>query len=110
MARADLAVQQIVRTGLDPAYSAAVADGHAVDNTDRPILHVKNGSAGAITVTVPTPASQDGQAIDDLAVSIPAGGEQLIGPFPGRTFAQPDGTVHVDYSAVTSVTAAALRI
>lgn len=109
MARQTLAVQQVDRDGLDPAYTAAVVDGHAVDNTDRPFVHVKNGSGASVDVTVPTPGSQDGQALADLTVSVPAGGERMIGPFPGRTFAQPDGTVHVDLSAVTSVTLAALQ-
>lgn len=105
MARTDLNVQRVTRDGLAPAYTAANVDGHSISNDGQPILHVKNGSAGAITVTFVTPRQVDGLAVADLAVSVPAGGERIIGRFPPATFGR---VVDVDFSAVASVTVAAL--
>jgi len=110
MARTALTVQDIVKTGLSPSYTAANADGHSVANVGDMLVHVKNGGAGSITVTCQTPAKQDGMDIAELQVAIPAGEERMIGSFPTRTFNQSDGTVYVDFSGVSSVTVAALRL
>lgn len=107
MARTDLAPQRINQTGIDPVYTAANVDGHSVSNGDgRVILHVKNGDAAAHTVTVVTPRKVDGMDVADLTVSVPAGGERLMGPFPPVTFGR---VVDVNFSAVTSVTVAAFN-
>jgi hypothetical protein len=111
MARTALTVQQISRSGLGPAYTAANVDGHSVDNRNQKLfLHVKNGSASSINVTVVTPATVEGLAVADLVVAVPNGGERMIGPFSNRPFNQTDGTIHVDFSAVTTVTVAAFKI
>ncbi len=110
MARTALTVSPIDRTGLDPSYSAANVDGHSVENAEREFIHVKNGSGGSIDVTFITPGVVDSQAIADRVVAVPAGEERMIGPFPRGTYNQPGTTVvHVDFSAVTSVTCAAFR-
>lgn len=110
MARTALAVQQVRRAGLEPAYTAANADGHAIANTGKEVLHVKNGGGGSINVTAVIPGTVDGQAIGDRVVAVPAGEERIIGPFPGTIYDQPGTTdMHVDFSGVTSVTVAALR-
>lgn len=109
MARTDLAVQQIDADGLTPAYTAAIADGHAFPNDVGTFVHVKNGGAGAVNVTVPTPSTRDGLAVADRTVTVAAGAEAMIGPFPSRTYDQADGKVHVDYDVVTSVTVAVLK-
>lgn len=111
MARTALSVQQIARSGLEPAYSAANADGHSVVNDGKlTFVHVKNGSGSSINVTIATPGSVDGNAIADKVVAVPAGEERIIGPFPTSWYNQSDGTVHVDFSAVTAVTCGAFKI
>jgi hypothetical protein len=110
MARTVLPVQQVARTGLIPAYSAANADGHSIANDGRVFHHVKNGSGSSINVTMPTPVTVDDLAVADLVVAIAAGAEKMIGPFPPGIYNQADGTMHVDYSAVTTVTVAAVRL
>jgi len=110
MARQALAVQSTVRTGLKATYSAAHADGHAFNNAREDVfLHVKNGGAGAVAVTIATPGTIDGLAIPDLTVSIPAGEDRFIGPFPKELYGQSDGTVHVNTDVQTSVTYAAIK-
>ncbi len=112
MARTTLSVQEIVTTGLDPVYEAANADGEKIANNGRTFVHVENGSGASVTVTVQHPGTVDGLAVADLAVAVPAGEDRMIGPFTGR-FEQTgsdEGYVYVDFSAVTTVTVAALRI
>ena len=63
------------------------------------------------TVTVVVPGNtRYGQADPDVTITVPAGGTSLIGPLP-RDLADPaDGLVHITYSAVTSLTVAAVAI
>lgn len=99
MARTDLTVQTLTRDGIDPAYTDAIADGHRFDNR-HVFAHVKNTDTSSHTVTFVTSRQIAGLDVADLAVSVPAGGEQMVGPFPATVFA---GSVDVDYSATTGV-------
>lgn len=107
-----LATQNVTRAGLAPTYSAAAAGGDEFTPSKDTILHVKNGSAGALTVTVVTPkATEYGADIADTAVSIPAAGERVIGPFPYQHYANPaDGKADITYSGVTSLTVAVIQV
>jgi hypothetical protein len=110
MARTALTVTPIVRTGVALAASAANVDGHSVPNDERTFIYVNNGSGGSINVTIPSTKTVDGLAVPNRVVAVPAGQNRLIGPFLGEVSNQPDGSVHVNFSAVTSVTVAAFRI
>jgi len=110
MARTEMNHQQIVRTGLEQTYAAAHADGNKFSNDGRMFLHVKNGAGAPITVTIQTPGQVDGLAIADQVVTVTNGEERMIGPFPPNIYNQDDRMVYVDYSSVTSVTAAVLRL
>lgn len=110
MARSSLTLQDVERSGLEPSYASANADGNSFANNSRVVLHAKNGSGSPITVTVKTPGTVDGLAVADRTVAIPAGEERIMGVFPPADYNQSDGSVHVDYSDVTSLTVAALRI
>ncbi len=111
MARQSVTTQQITRAGVNVALTAPNADGDIVD-TGNVALIVDNGGGAPITVTIITPGTVQGQAIADLAVTIPAAGRRFIGPLPTSLFAQPADAVAgalralVDYSAITSVTRA----
>lgn len=106
-----LTVQEIVRTGLNPTYSAAEAGGDKVPNADNmAFVHVKNGDASAHTVTATSTATASpGLAPSDLVVSVPASEERMIGPFPTSSFNNPQNQVDLTYDAVTNVTIAAIR-
>mgnify|MGYP005817447081 CR=1 FL=1 len=110
MARGILAPQQVTRQGLTPVFSPADSLGLSVANDGRVMLEVKNGSISPINVTIQTPGSVDGLAIAELVVQVAASGDKMIGPFPPGIYNQPDGSVYVDFSNVTSVTVAALRM
>jgi len=118
MARAELASQNTSRAGLNATYTPATADGHAIDNASaKAILHVKNGSGVSTVVTIPTPNTVDGLAVTDLTVSIPAGEDRFIGPFPKGVYNQDDSAgdtgieeaVFINASPTTSVTYAAIK-
>ena len=102
-----LTVQEIARTGLDPTYAAATAGGDEAPNDEISFLHVKNGSAGSLDVTIQTPGTVDGLAITDRTVAVPATSERMIGPFPASVYG---ATLTISYTGVTSLTIAAIRM
>ena len=100
-----LATQTITRAGIAETLSAAAGGGDEFTPGDGVYIKVANGGGSSITVTVPTPRDVRGQAIADLAVSVPNGSHRLIGPLPTHDYANPtDGKGDITYSGVTSVT------
>lgn len=74
-------------------------------------LLVRNGDATSKTVTIVVPGNtKHGQAEPDVAVVVAAGASTLIGPFDADLRDPNDGFVDITYSAVTSVTVAAVQI
>jgi hypothetical protein len=118
MAYTLLALQTTARAGITPTYGAALAAGHAFDNSGgNVILHVKNAGGSPITVTIGGTKTVDGRTLPALTVSVPAtSGDKIIGPFPKDLYnaANADTSlaeaITVDYSAVTSLTIAAFKI
>lgn len=112
MARSALTVQALARTGLEPSFAAANADGNSWNNTGREFLHVKNGATDVV-VTVQTPRTVDGQAVTARTVTVPATEERMIGPFPPAIFNQGGAlgdVVHVDYDDESNVTVGVFRV
>jgi len=113
MARTDLTTQVIIPSGTTPSYSAANVDGNMFVNNGAEFLHVINGSGGSINVTLTTPATVDGLAIEDPVIAVGAGADAMIGPFNTSLYNQKTGVdkgkVYVDYSGVTSLTVGVFR-
>jgi hypothetical protein len=108
---AALTLQTIDINGIVPAYAAVNAsDTVKVNTAQRNFLHVKNGGGGSINVTlvaVKTTAKVPGVGvvtIGDEVIAVTSGSEKIIGPFP-EAFMDTDGTVTINYSGTTSVTA-----
>lgn len=107
MARTAVTPQQVTSSGLVAATEPANVDGNSIPVGA--VLQVDNASAGSINVTIPTPGSIDGDLpLPDRVVAVAAGATALIGRL-GPVFHQSDDTIHIDYSAVTSVTVAAIK-
>ncbi len=107
---ATLAQQNIDNDGLTPALVAAAVGGDKVVPGAGSYIHVKNGSAGSITVTLVTPGTVDGVlGVGDRAVAVAAGAEALIA-VPSSLYQNPaDGLASLTYSAVTSLTIGSFR-
>ncbi len=115
MARTTLNFQQVVRTGIVPTFTAVDAvNGNQFANDGRMGLHVKNAGASPTNATFLTPQVIDGDlAVPDRVVTIAAGAEKKIGPFPPsgpEGYNQADGNVYVDWSVGTSVTVNVFRV
>jgi hypothetical protein len=106
---AELNVQKVVLGGLDPAFSAADAAGDTFINNGRTFFHFKNGGTAAITATINSVTPCNHGFDHDVAISVPAGDDRIVGPFPAQRFNDLNNKVSVAYSAVTSVTVAAIK-
>ncbi len=118
MATTALTVENVARTGLNATYSpAASGDGNVFNNEGgKIIIHMINGGVGASVISIDTPTIFDGDiAIPARTVSVPAGEDRFIGPFP-TSYNQFDAdnsiqqAVKLTWDVVTSVTIAVLRI
>jgi hypothetical protein len=108
---ATVATQSISLAGLAPAYAAADAAGDTFRPADRTFMHIKNAGTAAITATFVTPGTVQGLAVEDVAVSVPAGGERMVGPLSPELFRdRADGLGDVTWSAAASVTFAVVNI
>lgn len=113
MARTALSREDVARSGLAATYTSAIADGHQFANDGRTFIHVKNTSGGTVDVTVQTPGTVHGLAVEELVVTVPATtGDVMIGPFPPGVFNQPSDSpyVYVDYESTSGVTIAVLHL
>lgn len=112
---AELTVQEINEGGLEATYSAAAEGGDTFqnDSSGKVFVHVKNGSASQMTVTVtPEVSSKDVPGFGTLSksgvdVDIPASEDRFIGPFPYQAYA---ATPELSYSDESDVTVAALKV
>ncbi len=111
MARTALAVQTPTTAGLNPVYSAANVDGHSIANDGATILIAKNAGASPCVITEVAPGKFAGLELTDPTVTVPiTTGERILGPWNPAAFNQPDGTVHINFDQVTSVTVAAIKV
>jgi len=114
---ADLTIQNVVEAGLTETLAAATAGGDAIINTGADtILHVKNAGAGAVAVTITaqrtskTVGGFGAMTKANIVVTVAAGAESFIGPFPVSAFDDSTGRVQITYDQVLTVTVAALRV
>lgn len=103
MARTVPTVQPLVLPGLTPDMDLepVTVEGDAVA-VGRVFLVVANAGASATTVTVQTPETVDGLAIEDRTISIPAGDVPTLISLSTVHYRQPIGTAdagraYVDY-------------
>ncbi|MFN8493846.1 MAG: hypothetical protein U0350_39980 [Caldilineaceae bacterium] len=103
-------------TNIAPTYAgatfaavAAAAGGDTFVNNGKTLFYVNNGSGASINVTVTPQATPGGLTIAPVVVTVPAGGAKFIGPFDSAYFNNASGQVAITYSAVTTVTVAAVQ-
>ena len=112
MARVAVANQDVVAGGLEATFTNATGDDQEFDNDtgQRTFIWVKNADGSDHDVTIITPGTIDGNAVADLTVTVTAGEERLIGPFPAGVYNQADNTVQIDYSATTGMSCAVITL
>lgn len=100
-------------TGPSTAMVAAAGGGDTFQNTGKEYFLIRNADAAPHDVTFDSPGTCDfaaaANAAHDNVVTVPAGEQRIIGPFPVTRFNDGNGNVSVTYSAVTSVTVAVIR-
>ena len=113
---ATLTSQEISEAGVVATYAAATADGDVVANEGTIFLHVKNGGGSEITVTITAQTtSVDSPLYGELtkanaSKAIAGSAEAFIGPFQINAYNNTDEQIAITYTAVTSVTIAALYL
>ncbi len=115
MPRVALTVNPVVITGVLEALVSAETDGNSILNTGGNLgvswLEVVNGAGSPINVTIKTPGLVRGLAIAEQVIAVANGTRQKIGPFDSASiYNQADGTVHIDYSSVTTITVGAFSL
>ena len=112
MARGVVTVQETDRDGLSPTYVAADAtDGHEFTGSQNEVIHVKNANASAVTMTIITNMTQDGLAVADKTISIPAGEERICGAWLSSVYHGSSASlVQFDFSIDPSITFSVFKI
>ena len=104
-----VASQPATTAGLNATYSAASGGGDRV--SPGCTVHVKNGNASALTVTMVTPGTVDGLAIADVtsnSIAATTGMAFFKIPLSSAYIDPADGLVGLSWSVTSSVTFAAV--
>ncbi|RDG37948.1 hypothetical protein [Streptomyces corynorhini] len=72
----DAGVADPVETDGDPV------NGHSMANTGKTVLRVRNDSTDTLTLTLVTPITVGGKAVEDTDAEIPAGTTRTFGSLP----------------------------
>jgi 2-methylaconitate cis-trans-isomerase PrpF len=109
---ATIAVTQSTQAGVaPPTFVAAAAGGDQFSNNGKTYYEVKNGSGAPITVTFARAKSCDQGGLHPTTVSVPATtGDRICGPFDPTLYNDANQMIQVTYSAVTSLTVAAVSL
>jgi hypothetical protein len=106
---ADLAVEDVSRTGLNPTFRA-VSESDTFTNDGETVLEIRNAGGSPDTVTIAAVRPCKFGKNHDISVSVPATtGVRVLGPFPPHIFNNSSGKVTVEHSFTTSVTMALMR-
>lgn len=107
---ATIATQRPVLAGAAIAYVAAAVGGDDFIPEAHQALHFKNTDVAARSVTLITPGDVEGQAIADLVVVVPAGGDRLVKVSVTLLRHATTGKANMTYDAVTGLTMAVLAL
>ncbi len=109
---ADLTKTNAVTNGSTAFITAAGAASQtiAVDKDERQCVYVNNGGSSEITATV-VKGNGIASAMGDLAVTVVAGAETIIGPLESARFGDKlTGKITLTLSATTSVTVGVIQL
>lgn len=116
MARSALTPQTTAASGIVLASAAAVdqPNGNEFVNDGRTLIEITNGSASGITATFITNGTYNvgsvAYAIADNQVIVAATTSKAVGPFDKTLYNSATGTVQVDWSSGTTITARVIAL
>lgn len=111
MARQVLPIQNLVRAGAAPTFTACTQTDLQFQNDGVTVVEFKNVNGATRTITFDTPGTVDGNAIANPVSTIAATtGDLVFKPLPYSIYNQSDGNVYIDLSAFADVTVALYRI
>ena len=120
MVASTITVQSAAAAGLNYTNQAAAGGGDAFSNDGKTLLLFVNGNASARTLTItvqnknPSVGGFNPITLTDTVVTIPGsgtnGGLCVVGPFAQAEYNDSSNLVQLAYSAVTSLTVAAVSI
>jgi len=96
---ATLTKQAAARAANDLTFTTSSDAGDDFVTTGKEALLVVNSGVGAITLTVTTTKTVDGEAVDDKSISVAAGETALLGPWPNAVYGDGDNKVSIDAGA-----------
>lgn len=99
---ATLVAQDMSRAGLKVVYSAAASGGDNFVNDGRQFIHCKNNHSVAISVTLSTPITVDGLAVNARTFTVPPGAETYAGPWPVNYYNNSEKKASITYSVATA--------
>jgi len=109
---ADITIQPAIRDDNDLTFITPTAvTGDQFVNTGSQYIVVHNDSAGAVTMTVTTPALADNDdlEIEDRVITIGIGDISITGPWPRDLYNDEDRKVTMVFSAVTDIKLAVIE-
>lgn len=106
MAEVEKAVQSVSDAGIVPTKNAGLSasDEYLITNDGNTIIIIENGGAEPTDVTIVTPGTSGGLAIEDRKVTVANATEKIIGPFNKSRYNDAKEQIHVKLSKVTTVT------
>jgi hypothetical protein len=110
MPRTAITPQPITAAGVAATYEAANVLGNSYALVPNRVIHVKNGGGSPITVTIPTTQTVEGLTVPNRTVTVTNATDKFVSLGASGAHRQTDGSVNIDYSAVTSVTVAVLDV
>lgn len=99
------AIEPSGRTASAFAFTAADSEGDDFVNDGDVLLMVchTNGGGSSVTLTVTTVMEIDDEEVADKTITIAAGENHLLGPFPRNIYNDTDGAVALSWSAATDI-------
>lgn len=109
-----LAIQDLVRGGVDPLFNVASASGDEFGNDGKTLVYIKNGATDLNVTFTARNASTSKPGFGNLAltnqvVNVPANEERAIGFFEPAIFNDGNGRVEMTYDNEVNVTVAVLK-
>lgn len=110
MAVVPLTPLEVTRAGTSVVLVNASADGHSFQNDGKVFLMGKNADTVAHTITPVPTFTVPGATVAGVSVSVAAGAEFCIGPWPPQYYNDVQGRMRVTLDAATSMTLQAVHL